>query len=68
MNRSEDGSLVHALTSRDYDGRTMAWDEELEKKIAALTPDEIAKAVRKHIDVAQISIVKAGDFKKAAGK
>jgi zinc protease len=66
VSRSEDNSLVHMLTSRDYDGRTMAWDEEIEKKISALTPDEIGKAVRRTIDPAQISIVKAGDFKKAA--
>ena len=66
VNRAEDNSLVRMLTTRDYDGRTMAWDEELEKKIAALTPDDIGKAVRQTIDLAQISIVKAGDFKKAA--
>lgn len=65
VNRSEDGSLVHTLTNRDYDGRTLAWDEELEKKVTGLTPDEIGKAVRRTIDLAQISIVKAGDFKKA---
>jgi len=68
VNRSEDNSLVRMLTNRDYDGRTMAWDEELEKKIAALTPDDIGKAVRRTIDLTQVSIVKAGDFKKAAGK
>jgi zinc protease len=66
VNRSEDNSLVRMLTSRDYDGRTMAWDEELERKVSALTPEEIGKAVRRTIDLAQISIVKAGDFKKAA--
>jgi zinc protease len=66
VRRSEDDSLVRTLTSRDYDGRTLAWDEELEKKITALTPDEIGNAVRRTIDPAQISIVKAGDFKKAA--
>jgi zinc protease len=66
VNRSEDGSLVRMLTTRDYDGRTLAWDEGLEKNVIALTPDEIGKAVRRNIDLAQISIVKAGDFKKAA--
>jgi zinc protease len=44
----------------------MAWDEDLEKKVTALTPDDIGKAVRRNIDLAQVSIVKAGDFKKAA--
>ena len=66
VNRSEDRSLVQTLASRDYDGRTMAWDSALEKKILALTPDDVAAALRRHIDPKQISIVKAGDFKKAA--
>jgi predicted Zn-dependent peptidase len=44
----------------------MAWDEELERKVSALTPDEVGKAVRRTIDLGQVSIVKAGDFKKAA--
>jgi len=66
VSRAEDNSLVRMLTSRDYDGRTMAWDEELEKKVSALTPDDVVKAARRNIDVSQISIVKAGDFKKVA--
>jgi zinc protease len=66
VDRSDDDSLARMLTSRDYDGRTMAWDAELEKKISALTADDVGKAVRRNIDLAQISIVKAGDFKKAA--
>ena len=68
MNRADDGSLARVLTSRDYDGRTMLWDDELEKKVAALSPDEIGNAVRRTIDLAQVSIVNAGDFKKAAAK
>jgi len=68
VNRAEDSSLARTLASRDYDGRTMLWDEELEKKVAALTPEDIAKAVRNTIDLEQVSIVKAGDFKKAAAK
>jgi zinc protease len=66
VERSDDDSLVGMLVSRDYDGRTMAWDEGLEKKVSALTADDVGKAVRRTIDPAQISIVKAGDFKKAA--
>jgi zinc protease len=66
VERSDDDSLVGMLASRDYDGRTMAWDEELEKKVSALTADDVAKAVRGNIDLAQISIVKAGDFKKVS--
>jgi zinc protease len=67
VNRAEDNSLVRMLTTRDFDSRTMAWDEELEKKISALTPDDIGKAVKRTIDLSQVSIIKAGDFKSVAG-
>jgi zinc protease len=43
----------------------MKWDESLERKIQALTPEQINAAFRKHIDAASVSIVKAGDFKAA---
>jgi zinc protease len=46
----------------------MAFDIDLEKKIEALTPDQILTALRRHLDVSQLSFVKAGDFKKAGGK
>jgi zinc protease len=46
----------------------MAWDAELEKKVSALTADDVGKALRRTIDLAQVSIVKAGDFKKAAAE
>jgi zinc protease len=64
LQRSEDRSLAGVLASRDYDGRTLLWDEDLEKKVAGLTPDDIVAAMRRTIDPAQISIVKAGDFSK----
>jgi zinc protease len=40
----------------------------MEKKIAALTPEQINGAMRRHIDLAKLSIFKAGDFAKAAPK
>ena len=46
-------------------GRTMHWDDQLEQKIQALTPETISAAFRKHIDPAALSVVKAGDFKAA---
>jgi zinc protease len=66
VGRSEDPSLARMLAARDFDGRTMAWDDELEKKVLALTADEVAAALRRNIDPTRISIVKAGDFNKAA--
>jgi zinc protease len=40
----------------------------MDKKIQALTPEQILAAMRKHIDPARITIIKAGDFAKAAQK
>ena len=41
-------------------------DEQLEAKIQALTLEQINAAFRKYMDPVGVSIVKAGDFKKAA--
>lgn len=68
LNRAQDAGLVRKLAQYRLLNRTLAWDSELEKKIAALTPDEIAAAMRRHIDPSKLTIVKAGDFAKAAGK
>jgi len=43
----------------------MKWDEDLEKRIQSLTADQITAAFRKHVDAAQLTIVKAGDWKAA---
>jgi zinc protease len=64
--RAQDPSLARRLAASAYLGRTMAWSAELEKKVTALTPEQIVAALRKHIDPAKISIIKAGDFAKAA--
>ena len=63
--RSQDQSLAGTLATRERWGRTMKWDEALEARIAALTPEQVSAAFRKHIDEAALTIVKAGDFKKA---
>ena len=65
MGRSEDGNLVGLLSARQRFDRTLKFDEAMEAKITALTPDQISAAFRKHIDPANLIFVKAGDFKKA---
>jgi zinc protease len=67
VSRAEDSSLAQTLVSRDLDGRKMAWDEQLETHVTALTPDDVAAAFRRNLDPSRVTIVKAGDFKKAAG-
>ncbi len=68
VGRSNDGALAQMLAARDFEGRTLAWDADFEKKVMALTPEVITAAMRRHINPAEISIIKAGDFKKVAGK
>ena len=66
VTRSGDGTLAAILATHEFDGRTMTWDDDLEKKVAALTPQQIQEALRRNLDMSAVSIVKAGDFKKAA--
>jgi zinc protease len=63
--RSDDGSLVATLASREYFGRSMMFDQALESKVAALTPEQVSAAFRRGIDPSALVTVKAGDFKKA---
>ena len=65
VGRAQDASLARKLSSNLFIDRTLAWDAGVEKKIAALTPDEIVSAMRRHIDPSKITIIKAGDFKSA---
>jgi len=65
VSRSQEAVLIRLLASREQAGRTMKWDEQLEGRIQALTPDQITAAFRRHMDPGGLSIVKAGDFKTA---
>jgi len=68
VSRAQDNELAGRLNQYLFLGRTLAWDEELEKRIAALTPEQINAAMRKYIDPSKLVIIKSGDFaKNAAG-
>ena len=58
-------TLIRSIAARDQLGRTMEWDARMDAKIQALTPTQINEAFRRYLDPAQLSIVKAGDFRKA---
>ena len=62
VNRSQDGRLAGTMASRLFQDRTLAWDEEFERKIDALSGDQIVSVLRRHLDLAKMIIVKAGDF------
>jgi zinc protease len=54
---------VNVLSSQALTGRTMAYNAQIDSWVAALTPADVNAAVRKYIDPAKISVVRAGDFK-----
>ena len=66
VTRSQDDRLAGTMASRLFQGRTLAWDEEFERRIDSLTGDRIVSALRRHLDPARMIIVKAGDFAAAA--
>src|SRR5260221_284008 len=60
--RSSDRTVAGRLASYLVLGRTFAWEEEQERRIAAMTPKAVAEALRRYVDPARLSVVKAGDF------
>jgi zinc protease len=65
VSRAQDAELVRRLTGLRFYNRTMQFEAELEKKVESLTAADLNEALRRHLDASQISIFKAGDFKKA---
>ena len=63
--RTEDGPLAGRLASYLTLDRTMAFDKDLEAKVAALTVAQVNEALRSNLKAASVSIVSAGDFSKA---
>jgi zinc protease len=64
VGRTSDTALAGQIVSNLQQGWTFAHSREIEKKIAALTPEDVKAAFRKHIDPKKLVILRAGDFKK----
>lgn len=67
-NRGTDANIAQTLLGFLFIDRTFAWEDELDKKVAALTPAEINAVMKKWLTPDKISIFKAGDFAKAKAK
>jgi len=65
LERAQDASLVGMLTQGLYFNRTLAREAEFEERIKSLTVEEINAAVRRHLDLSKMTIVKSGDFEGA---
>jgi zinc protease len=67
-NRGADANIANTLLNFLFIDRTFAWEDELDRKVAALTPVQINAAMKKYLTPDKISIFKAGDFAKAKAK
>jgi zinc protease len=67
VSRAQDAPLARTLAGNLYLKRTLAWDADLEKKVTALTGEQILAAMRRHLDPSKMTIAKAGDFEKSGG-
>ncbi|MFO1020243.1 MAG: pitrilysin family protein [Planctomycetales bacterium] len=61
--RTDDADLAQKLNITLLTGRTMAYYENLEKRVERLTPQEILEALKKRIDPANFAVFEAGDIK-----
>jgi len=68
LSRTEDRRLARNLNNYLLLGRTIAWDAEFERKVQALTSEQINRAMRKYITPDKITFIKAGDFAKSKAK
>jgi zinc protease len=65
VSRAQDNELANQLTSLAFEDRDIQFQAELEKRIAALTPQQITDALRRHLTPDALLLYQAGDFKKA---
>jgi zinc protease len=60
--RATDAQLIGTLQNGLFLGRDLFHDRDEEARVRALTPEQIHEALRRHLDPAALTIVRAGDF------
>jgi zinc protease len=64
ITRTTDAGLAGQIVTNLQLGRKFSHTTDLEKRIAALTPEEVRDAFRKYVNPKSLVIVRAGDFTK----
>jgi zinc protease len=62
IRRTNDTALAGMLATNLDLGRTMQHDLDLEKSIRRLTSDDVARALRRHVDPKKLVVIGAGDL------
>lgn len=65
INRSDDDALAVRLANNEHYGRSLAFSAAFDKKLEALTAQQLQSVFARRLDPKAMTIVKAGDFKKA---
>ncbi|HLB10334.1 MAG TPA: pitrilysin family protein, partial [Gemmatimonadaceae bacterium] len=66
--RSNDDELASQIASRREYDRTFKYDAELERRVRAVTIEQVNAALRKYLVPGSFTVVRAGDFAKAKAK
>jgi zinc protease len=66
VTRSQDQQLAGRMANDLFLERTLKWDADVERKVAALTVAQVNAALRKYVSLEKVSIFKAGDFARSA--
>lgn len=61
--RASDAGTTVLFSNQALTGRTMAFEQQLDDRVRALTVAQVNAALKGHISLSKISSVKAGDFK-----
>ncbi len=64
VGRTGDAALAGQIVTNLNMGRSFSHSTEQEKRIQALTPEDVRAAFKKHIDPKKLVVIRAGDFKK----
>ncbi len=62
--RAQDSALAGGWISLLYAGRNYHFSKQLDEKYLVLKPEDLLAALRQHIDITKITVIKAGDRKK----
>jgi zinc protease len=66
VSRAQDRELSGRIAGNLFNGRTMAFSADLEKRVRALGGADLLAGLRKYLDPNKVSYAKAGDFAKSA--
>lgn len=61
--RANDGELAQLLVQQQFHGRTMDFEQKLDAALKGLTAAQTSVALKKYVDPAKMTFIRAGDFK-----